>query len=218
MMPDHEQRVRCAVGGPLAGAFLGGLRGVTFGEAPLTVIAGMATPEDVVAAVAEHQPEFVLLPTHWLTQRTLGLLDRVSTACASARTLLVGEEPPIMTLFEAMRRGVRGVLGEQAGAEQISRALTAVIGGDLWISRRRLIEMMFVVAPPNADEASGTWSNLPALTEREHAVLGEVLAGKSNKDIARALDISDQTVKIHLQHIYQKLGVRRRMDLLRALT
>ena len=79
--------------------------------------------------------------------------------------------------------------------------------------------------PPNSDnhansdssdrpQSTGIWSNLPSLTGREHGVLLEVMEGGSNKDIAGALEISEQTVKIHLQHIYRKLGVHRRADLL----
>ena len=55
--------------------------------------------------------------------------------------------------------------------------------------------------------ANDTWRNLPSLTEREHSILQQVLDGKSNKQIARDLGLSESTVKIHLQHIYQKLGV-----------
>lgn len=215
-LPDETRGLIRVVAGPLPAEFLDRLEHVTVGEARLELLVGLESPAFVVAAVAARDPRFVLLPATWLVQDSLDLLDQLRGVNTSASVLLVGQELPPMTLLAAMRRGLRGVLSEEASVDQLGRALAATLTGDLWFSRRRLLEMMLLAAAPTAPTADGTWRNLPALTEREHAVLGQLLEGKTNKDIARALDISEQTVKIHLQHVYRKLGVHRRMDLLRA--
>ena len=101
-------------------------------------------------------------------------------------------------------------------APQLRKALDVVAAGEFWISRQLLLEVLGLLAPPDIDESMDVWLNLPALTEREHDVLKKLLDGKPSKSIASELGISEKTVKIHLQHIYRKLGVHRRVDLLKA--
>jgi DNA-binding NarL/FixJ family response regulator len=203
--------------GDLSREFLEELRAAT--QLPGRALTLLETAADIgalIAIVARDRPRFILLPEAWLRHETLGLLDELAAAHRAALTMVVGADLTNLTLAHALRHGLRGVLAPDRNGAQLRRALDAIEDGELWVSRRRLLEALTVLTPPDSQATDATWRNLAALTERESAVLRETLDGKSNKQIARELELSEQTVKIHLQHIYQKLGVHRRLDLLKV--
>jgi two-component system nitrate/nitrite response regulator NarL len=171
---------------------------------------------ELVLQVAHHKPRFALLDASWLREESLGLLEDLRAASHGTLCAIVASDLPNLTLAQALRTGLRGLLSPLADPDDLRRAFGVMEAGELWISRRRLLEILCATDRATDGSKHDTWRNLPALTEREHAVLREILAGKPNKLIARDLDLSEHTVKIHLQHIYQKLGVHRRMDLVQA--
>lgn len=170
---------------------------------------------ELLATVARQRPRFVILDRSWLRDESLGLLEDLRAASRPTLVVVVAVDLPSLTLAHALRAGLRGLLTPSCEPANLRRALEVMDAGELWISRRRLLESLAALTPPE-NVTDRTWRNLPALTEREHAVLREILAGRSNKLIARELGLSEHTVKVHLQHIYQKLGVHRRLDLVRA--
>lgn len=111
-----------------------------------------------------------------------------------------------------------GLAAMQAGAAGfIPKTLS---GEDLVAATARLLEGERYTPPnlPGSDvqgSAEATDERPKQLTRRELAVLQELCAGKQNKEIGRALGIAEQTVKIHLQGIFRKLGAKNRADAVR---
>lgn len=169
--------------------------------------------DQLVAYALRLRPEFALISAEWLRLSGLDLLSRLSGA-HRVNILVCGESVGALTVARGFAHGLRGMLAADASVETIRKALLTIRSGEMWISRRVLLEALHSVAP--SDASSDTWRRLPSLSDREHAVLTQVLAGLANKDIAEKLSISEHTVKAHLQHLYLKLGVHRRVDLLRA--
>jgi DNA-binding NarL/FixJ family response regulator len=182
----------------------------------LSLLRAAPSAHGLVNTVARAQPQFVLVPEAWLRHETLALLDSLTAAYQPACIFMVGSELSDLTLAHALRRGLRGIVEPDCQPAQLRRAFEAVRLGELWISRGKIIKALNLLTRPDPQDAEDTWRNLPSLTEREHSILRQILDGKSNKQIARDLGLSESTVKIHLQHIYQKLGVHRRLDLLMA--
>ena len=177
------------------------------------------TPRELVDSVASASTVarlLVVAPASWLRDTGLDLLTRLRTINHEARVLLVGGRLDSLTLGHAARLGLRGMAPREIEADRLARAIEAIASGELWISRQQLLEAIMLLGPPEADSASATWDHLPSLTGRENDVLEQVLEGKANKSIGRALGISERTVKIHLQSIYRKLGVHRRVELIKA--
>lgn len=180
-----------------------------------------ATPDELLDAVATTdagRPVTVILAGTWLKGEGLQLLTELRQVRRDVITLVVGFEFGSLALGHALRFGVRGLADLTVSAAQLSKALVALAEGEVWISRRRLVEAVDLVPEPAGAATREVWLNLPTLTERERDVLMQVLDGKPNKLIARQLDISEQTVKIHAMHVYRKLGVKRRVELLKALS
>ena len=170
-----------------------------------------------ISTVGTAERTLVMLSGGWLRDEGFTLLVEIQRLQPNVAVLLVGANIEALALGHALRLGLRGLADPDMDTAQIERALHVICSGELWISRRQLLEVLQVLGPADGDPLPGVWLKLPSLTLREHAVLRRLLEGKANKSIARELEISDKTVKIHLQSVYRKLGVHRRVDLLKAL-
>lgn len=97
-------------------------------------------------------------------------------------------------------------------AEQVLHQVSQVVQlGGLWLGADLMRQLVFATA--NSLDTTQTVSLLHALTLREKSVADAVAAGKTNKEVARDLDISERTVKAHLSAVFEKLNVRDRLQL-----
>lgn len=163
-------------------------------------------------ALEESQPELAVLDEHSLGEESLATLSTIHHACPRTRLLIVGDTLDA-AVWEVLQLGVAGHLRRAEARSQIARAVAAVRRGEFWLSRSQSSQLLTRLSSDDANN-TGAFRELAVLTPQENRVLQQCLVGQSNKEIARALGITEQTVKIHLQHIFQKLGVRRRADLL----
>jgi DNA-binding NarL/FixJ family response regulator len=116
------------------------------------------------------------------------------------------------SVLDALRAGARGFLTKDAGAEEITTAINAVLQGDAAIDpavQHHVVNAVATHVPP--DDPPQTDGMLPdGLTPREAEVLAQVAQGLSNAEIAELLFISEATVKSHINHILTKTGTRDR--------
>ena len=161
----------------------------------------------LVQAFSHARPNIVLVSDALLRRRGLVELAQLHRALPEARTILVGDSLDLADILPAVRLGTWGVLAGVSVTADLERALHAIAGGELWFGRQQLARLMMLTSVELSD-------NIGILTPRENAVMHEVLLGHSNKEVASALNIAEQTVKIHLQHVYGKLHVHGRMELL----
>ena len=137
-------------------------------------------------------------------------------ATATARIREVTEAPPVLilttfddddVLWGALEAGAAGFVLKDASAEEIIAATRAVAGGAAWLDpavTERVLRRGRGPATPAAP------ARIPALTDREHDVLRLMAKGATNVEIARALYVSEATVKTHVGSIFSKLAVRDR--------
>ncbi len=105
------------------------------------------------------------------------------------------------SVVEAIRAGAIGYLLKDTEAEELRRAIKAAAAGQVQLSPRVAARLMREIDPPEHPQP---------LTERETDVLRLLAQGQSNKEIGRALSISEQTVKTHVAHVLSKLDVSSR--------
>lgn len=129
------------------------------------------------------------------------------TATAALRDQLASAHVLILTTFDsesdvlpAIEAGAIGYLLKDAAPDELMRAVRAAARGESVLAPSVTQHLMGQVRRPGAS----------ALTEREKQVLQLVANGSSNRDAARELFIGEASIKTHLQHIYDKLGVRDR--------
>jgi DNA-binding NarL/FixJ family response regulator len=129
-------------------------------------------------------------------------IDAVATICErdpKARLVVLTSFGTEEDIYRALRAGAQGYLMKTASREELLECLHAVGHGKAWI-------------PPEVGARLAKRVNDPQLTKREMEVLHAVVAGKSNKEIGVAYNISEGTVKVHMTHILEKLNVTGRTE------
>ncbi|MBV8527154.1 MAG: response regulator transcription factor [Candidatus Dormibacteraeota bacterium] len=114
-------------------------------------------------------------------------------------------------VVEALRAGASGFLVKDAPSEELLRAVRVVAAGDALLSpsvTRRMLARVVNAGPPARTPPPG----LTELTEREREVLELVAHGNSNQEIAGRLHVTEATVKTHVSHLLDKLGLRDRVQ------
>jgi DNA-binding NarL/FixJ family response regulator len=169
-------------------------------------------PELVVVGEAADGEEAVhlarlLLPDIVLMDLLMPVMDGI-TATAIIRSELPDTEVLALTsvledasVVGAVRAGAIGYLLKDTDADALCRAIKAAAAGQVQLTPQAAARLMQVVSTPESPEA---------LTERETEVLRLMAQGQANKEIARSLNISEKTVKVHVSNILSKLGVQSR--------
>jgi DNA-binding NarL/FixJ family response regulator len=116
----------------------------------------------------------------------------------------------------ALEAGARGFLAKSVRAEDIVKAIRIVHEGQIWVRRRVLEECLERLTSASIARLAGEAILELRLSRREREVFQQAATGLSNKQVAERLAISEATVKTHLSRIFQKLGLRRRSELVAA--
>jgi DNA-binding NarL/FixJ family response regulator len=114
--------------------------------------------------------------------------------------------------FEAIRRGAKGFLFKDISTVKLMESLRALQRGEMAVSRlvlSRFVEETLHWISPQAQE----WRRERGITTREIEIMAELTTGSSNREIAGQLNISENTVKVHVHNILEKLGLRSRREL-----
>jgi DNA-binding NarL/FixJ family response regulator len=157
-----------------------------------------------LALDAEHAPDVILLDLKLPGMDGIAVLGELRARESAARVLVLTSATEPASASLAVRSGAAGVLYKDVDPDALVRAIRSVHDGHL------------LLAPEAAGtlvRSTGTWgavAGLDALTGREREVLAELTKGRSNREIARALGVSEKTVKAHVSSVLAKLGVQDR--------
>lgn len=136
------------------------------------------------------------------------------TILPSQIVVILADEPDDAIIADAFALGASGCCNTYAAPEVLRQVALVVQNGGLWIGQsllRRLVGSTSRAIEARAEVSADIWSAL--LSERESQVAKLVAGGASNKEIADQLAITERTVKAHLSAIFEKLGVRDRLQL-----
>jgi DNA-binding NarL/FixJ family response regulator len=169
-------------------------------------ISGLARDEDgILALLNKERPRVLLLDYEGLGPNAEALIPRLRRAAPATRILLLATRSGDETVERVLRAGASGLVAKQLGFDVLVRAIRAVAAGELWANRRvtaRTVEHLAETQSRDAFEEQ--------LTSRESEIAEAVGRGLRNKEIARRLQISEKTVKSHLNNIFRKLQVDNR--------
>jgi two-component system, NarL family, response regulator YdfI len=197
-------RVFIVAASPLARAGLENL----LAARDISVAASSATLDALAEMLSDAAPDVVLINTSGEPFEA-ALESIVASGLASdVSVITLGDGLTAATSAEALRVGIRAALPGDISPDQLVAALQAVAGGLLVLHPSQVREgLPASVAPSRAlDELA------EALTRRELEVLQMLASGRSNKEIATRLNISDHTVKFHVASILGKLGASTRTE------
>jgi len=138
-------------------------------------------------------------------------LRRLCEAWPSVRILVTADGCDRDTILEVLSAGSHGFIPKSSSARELAHALTATSEGHVFVTPLPIDQKTPEAAHPNGTVADAR------LTARQKEVLGLVAAGKSNKQIAGALGISEGTVKVHVNAAFRALGVHNRVNATTAM-
>jgi two-component system nitrate/nitrite response regulator NarL len=188
--------------------FRDGLRRLLEAEPELRVIAEAADGLEAVRLVEQHKPDLLLLDLAMPRRPGLEVARILSESPQPVRIVLLTAAIESHQVLEAIRMGVRGVVQKDAATELLLKAIRTVMSGQYWVGREKVADIVELLRRP----APAARKNF-GLTPRELEIVGTVVSGYSNRDIAQKLKVSEDTVKHHLTNIFNKTGVSSRLEL-----
>ena len=176
----------------------------------IQVVAALGDPEQVAGALREHNPDLLVLDLRMPTTDGLTLLRRLRAEGCTTPVLILTMSDSETDLASALRAGVRGYLLKDMEPEDVIASIERAARGELTVApamTTKLAQMLRL-----GGKGSDRKGLLDSLTERERQILDHLARGESNKAIARTLDISHDTVKLHVRHILSKLNLSSRVE------
>jgi len=158
----------------------------------------------------ELQPDVVLLDLHMPEMGGMTVLERLRTESPESKALVVTATEKAQPLLDAVAAGASGYLTKRSTREELRQAVITVYGGGSVISPMLAGHLLKEYSRASRGEASNM---RPLLGEREHEVLRLLADGCTDKEIAARVFISPRTVQTHLTHVYAKLGLDSRIQL-----
>ncbi|MES2786880.1 MAG: response regulator transcription factor [Pseudomonadota bacterium] len=160
----------------------------------------------VVLQAAVSRPAVLLLEhTQGEDEATWNLLAQLELVSAGTRVLLLCDAYTPLMIIGFIQRGASGCLLRSSDPSLYAKAIIAVHGGEPWFGRTALLEALRSQIAAEPVTTATLLHEQELLTPREREIILLLGSALSNKEIARKLNISDQTVKTHLHHIYVKL-------------
>jgi DNA-binding NarL/FixJ family response regulator len=157
----------------------------------------------------QERADLVLLGSH-PGKSVIDMLTTVKKALPGVDVIVTGCNLDDPAILKAVSAGAKGCVDETESVGELVRAIRTVLAGTVWAPRRVL--SMFIDQACRSSE-HGISANERAFTIRENEVLGMLVAGCSNKEIAAPLGIEERTVKAHVAKLMRKVGMPNRVML-----
>jgi two-component system, NarL family, nitrate/nitrite response regulator NarL len=192
--------------------FRDGLRRLLGAEPGFEVIGEAGDGHEAVAKAASLRPDVLLLDLAMPKANGLQALHDLLELRLPVRAVLLTAAIDSAETVKALRLGARGVILKEAATQLLFKCLHAVMNGEYWVGHERVQDIVAQLRR-TGDDTHGELAPAGRLTRRELQIVAAIVEGSSNKDIGLQFDLSQQTVKNHLSHIFDKLGVSNRLEL-----
>jgi two-component system nitrate/nitrite response regulator NarL len=182
---------------------------VLLGSTNFEIVATASDGDTVLELLPSKRPDLLLLDVDMPRRSGLDVLRLLRERGDKRPIVLLTGSMSDRRAYEAIQLGLNGLVIKAAAPQHLLTCLEAVVQGKRWIEHEVLQRAMEISLDPQRDGGDP----LQILSKRERAVVGLVLQGMRNKQIAGELGIGEGTVKVHLHNSFEKLGVSSRMEL-----
>jgi DNA-binding NarL/FixJ family response regulator len=192
--------------------FRRGLQMVLEQEPDIEVVGEAGDGAEAVERVSETTPDIVLMDVRMPKRGGIDSCTAIKDAVPSCKIIMLTISDEEADLYDAIKAGASGYLLKEISIEEVAEAIRAVHGGQSLISPSMASKLLseFASMIKKTDERQQVPT--PRLTDREMEVLKLVAKGLNNRDIAKQLFISENTVKNHIRNILEKLQLHSRME------
>lgn len=176
----------------------------------MSVIGATSDPAVATTLLREQTPDLLVLDLRLGSVDGLAVLRQFRAEGFETPVVILTMSDSEEDLSAALRAGARGYLLKDMEPDEIIEAIGRATRGEMVVASAMTLKLaQLLQAGPKVSTKAAL---VASLTEREREVLEHVARGQSNKAIAKALDISHNTVKLHVRHIMDKLNLRSRVE------
>ena len=194
--------------------FRRGLEMVLDEEDDIDLVGQASDGTEAVTVAGESLPDVVLMDIRMPKTSGIEACRATKEVAPSAKIVMLTISDEEEDLFEAIRAGASGYLLKDIPLDEVAEAVRSVHGGQSLINPSMAGKLLTEFATLARPDGEPRVQELPApkLTDREMQVLKLVARGMNNRDIAKELFISENTVKNHVRNILEKLQIHSRME------
>lgn len=178
-----------------------GLRMFLMRDPDLAIVGVASNGVEAIELAHQLRPDVVLMDLLMPVLDGIAATSAIRSSLPETEVIALTSALESSTVINAVKAGAIGYLLKDTQAPELRRAIKAAAAGQVQLSPQAATYLMREVRAATPPEP---------LTERETEVLHLLIQGQSNKDIARQLQIVENTVKVHVKHILAKLGVQSR--------
>ena len=181
--------------------FANGLARIISLQTNMEVIGEAHTGEEAITLCLKEEPDIVLMDLSMPGMGGVSATRKILSLLPRTRVLILTVHTDDVHVFQGIKAGAQGYILKDCTPEELTRAIHTVHAGETIMAQD--------IAKKTLTTSESIRSNTvtPGLTERELEVIKALAHGKSNKEIASALDISEKTVRNHASNIYNKLHI-----------
>jgi two-component system nitrate/nitrite response regulator NarL len=176
-------------------------------DAAVSVVAVTGEPAEVPGLLREHRPDVLLLDLNMPSTDGISFMQELKAEGFTLPILILTVSEAEEDLARALRSGANGYLLKSMEPDEVVDAVQRAVRGETVVAPAMTAKLVKLLETKQSTE-----SVLESLTQREREILAHLARGESNKAIARQLDISYDTVKLHVRHILAKLNLSSRVE------
>lgn len=192
--------------------FRDGLKKLLESEPDFAVVGEAGDGGEAIKLAQKLKPDILLLDLAMPRMPGMTALRELTTSATPVRTIVLSAAVGKEQIVEALQLGARGVVLKESATQQLLKSMRTVMAGEYWVGRESVSDLVQYLRVASGVAPSGQKKQF-GLTRRELEIVGTIVAGYTNKDIAQKFSISEDTVKHHLTNIFDKLGVSTRLEL-----
>jgi len=170
-----------------------GIAAIINNQPDMSMVAQAANSQDAVEQFRKHKPDVTLMDLRLPDRNGIDTMIAIRSDFPDARVIILTTFEGDVDIKRALEAGARGYMLKSMPPKELVEVIRQVHAG-----KKRI--------PPQLAAQLAEHMSDEALTEREVEVLGQIAGGNRNRDIAERLFITEETVKVHIKHIMEKLG------------
>jgi two-component system nitrate/nitrite response regulator NarL len=193
--------------------FRDGLRKLLEAEDGFQVIGEAGDGKEAVDIVRRLKPDILLLDLSMPSRSGLEALRDLESLCHVVRTIVLTVAIDRKEIVEALQLGARGIVLKESATQVLLKSVRSVMADQYWVGRGSVASIVQALRELTPSKSEAARTKKFGLTPREMEIIGAIVEGCANKEIAAKCQISEETVKHHLTNIFDKLGVSNRLEL-----
>jgi DNA-binding NarL/FixJ family response regulator len=189
-----------------------GVRIILQSQTEFEIVGEASDGRQALDLIQQLKPNILLLDLAMPNLPGLETLRELTRQSAHIKTVLLTGHIDRKDLVEALQLGARAVVLKDTVASDLVACLQAVANGRYWLDGKPVLNLIKVLDDLIAADSPAPKKTF-GLTSRELQIVGLIVQGCTNKDVATECNITDETVKRHLKNIFDKSGVSSRLEL-----